>query len=56
MADVTRAESAGESMEAEDFFGPKAPPRGRRTLMRAVLLVVAAAAGIFLAWKYYGAY
>ncbi len=59
MADVTTTESQAASTRPADSFGPKAPRRGRRRLIRAIVLAVALvvlAAGSFYAWKYFSAY
>jgi membrane fusion protein, multidrug efflux system len=60
MAEVTTAESQVETTtRAADSPRSDAPHKGRRTLMRAILLVVvlvAVAAGSYYAWKYFGTY
>ncbi len=60
MADVTTTnESQAANTQPVDSFRPKAPRRGRKTLIRAiVLLIVLVVVGIgsFYAWKYFSAY
>jgi len=59
MADVTTTESPAASTRPTDSFRPKAPRRGRKTLVRAIVLLIAlaaVAAGSFYAWKYFSAY
>ena len=59
MADVTTAESPAASTRPADSFRPKPPRRGRKTLVRAIVLLIAlaaVAAGSFYAWKYFSAY
>jgi len=59
MPDVTTAESPAATTRQADSARPKAPPKGRRTLIRAILLVAALAvlaAGSLYAWKYFSAY
>ena len=51
MADVTTTESPAASTRPADSLRPKAPRRGRKTLVRAIVLLVAlaaVAAGSFL--------
>jgi len=57
--DVTRTESPAASTRPADSFRPQAPHRGRKTLVRAVVLLVAlaaVAAGSYYAWQYFSAY
>ena len=59
MADVTTTESQAASTRPPDSFRRKAPRRGRKRLVRAIVLliaVVAVAAGLFYGWKYFSAY
>ena len=59
MADTATIEEQAKSTRPADSPSPKAPRTGHRTLIRAILLVVAlvaAAAGSFYAWKYFSAY
>ena len=59
MPDVTTTESPAASTRPADSFRPKAPRRGRKRLVRAIVLLIAlaaVAAGSFYAWKYFSAY
>ncbi len=59
MADVTTTESQAASTRPADSFRPKAPGRGRKRLIRAIVLAIALvvlSAGSFYAWKYFSAY
>src|SRR6185312_7261404 len=59
MAGLTTAESPAASTRPADSFRPKVPRRGRKTLVRAIVLLVALVAvaiGSFYAWKYFSAY
>src|SRR5580700_554640 len=59
MADVTTVENPAASTRPADSFRPKAPRRGRKTLVRAIVLLIvlaAVAAGSFYAWKYFSAF
>ena len=60
MADVTTTtESPAASTRPADSPRSKAPRRGRRTLIRAIVFLIAlaaVAAGSFYAWKYFSAY
>lgn len=59
MADVTTTESQAASSRKVDCFRHKASRRGRRTLIRSIVLLVAliaVAAGSFYAWKYFSSY
>jgi membrane fusion protein (multidrug efflux system) len=59
MADVTTPESPAASTLPADSIHPKPPRRGRKNLVRAIVLLIglaAVAAGSFYAWKYFSAY
>jgi hypothetical protein len=59
MADVTPPESQAASTRPADSPPSNAVPRGRKTLVRAIVLLIAlaaVAAGSFYAWKYFSAY
>jgi membrane fusion protein, multidrug efflux system len=59
MADVTTTESQAAGTGPGDSARSNAPGRGRKTLLRAIVLaivLVAVAAGSFYAWKYFSAY
>ena len=59
MADVTTAESPAASTRPADSFRAQAPHLGDKTLVRAIVLLIALAAvvaGSFYAWKYFSAY
>src|SRR5580698_779887 len=59
MADATTIESPAVSTRPPESSHPKEPKGGRKTLVRAVVLLialVAVAAGSFYAWKYFSAY
>src|SRR5580658_4373295 len=59
MADVTTVENPAASTRPADSFRPNAPRRGRKTLVRAIVLLIAlaaAAAGSLYAWRYFSAY
>jgi membrane fusion protein, multidrug efflux system len=59
MADVTTAETPAGSTRPADSFRPKPPRSGRKTLVRAIVLLIALAAvavGSFYAWRYFSAY
>jgi membrane fusion protein (multidrug efflux system) len=58
MPDVITTESPTANARPADSH-PKAPPKGRKTLIRAIVLVIALAvvgAGAVYAWNYFGAY
>ena len=53
------AESPAASARPPDSFRPKAPRRGRKRFVRAIVLLIAlgaVAAGSYYAWKYFSAY
>ncbi len=59
MANVTTEESQAASTRPADSFRPKAPRRGIKRLVRAILLLVAlgaVAVGSFYAWEYFSTY
>jgi membrane fusion protein, multidrug efflux system len=59
VADVTTPESPAASTRPADTHRPNPPRSGRRTLVRAIVLLIAlaaVAAGSFYAWKYFSAY
>ena len=59
MADVTTVESPAASARPADSFHPKPPHRRRKTLVRAIVLLIGLAAlatGSSYAWKYFSAY
>ncbi len=59
MADVTTAERPPASTQPSDSLRPKAPRRGLKRLVRAIVFLVAlaaVAAGSVYAWKYFSAY
>lgn len=59
MADLTTTESPAASKRPADSFHPKPPRRGRKTLVRAIVLLIvlaAVAAGSFYAWQYFSSY
>jgi membrane fusion protein, multidrug efflux system len=59
MADVATTESPAASTPPADSSPSRAPRKGRKTLVRAIVLLVvlvAVAAGSFYAWKYFSAY
>ena len=59
MADVATTESQAPGTRPADSFRPKAPRRGRKRLVRGIVLLIAlaaVAAGAFYAWKYFSAY
>jgi membrane fusion protein, multidrug efflux system len=59
MPDVITTESPAASTRPADSFRPQAPRRGRKTLVRAMVLLIAlaaVAAGSFYAWRYFSAY
>jgi membrane fusion protein (multidrug efflux system) len=59
MADVTTIENPAASTRPGDSFPPKTPRSGRKTLVRAIVLLIALAAvvaGSLRAWKYFSAY
>ena len=60
MPDVTTAETEAASTRPADLFHPETPQhRGRKTLVRAIVLFIALAAmavGVFYAWRYFSAY
>jgi len=58
-ADVATTESPRANTRPADSFSAKPPRSGRKTLVRAILLLialVAVAAGSFYAWRYFSAY
>jgi membrane fusion protein, multidrug efflux system len=59
MPDVMTAESPGTSAPRTDSPGSEAPRKGHKTLIRAMVLLVALgalAAGSYYAWKYFSTY
>ena len=59
MANVTTTEAPTASAQRVDSFRPKAPRGWRKTLVRAVVLLIALAAvsaGLYYAWEYFSAY
>jgi membrane fusion protein, multidrug efflux system len=58
-ADVKTPESPAASRQPADSFSPKAPRRGPKRLVRAIVLLIALAAvavGSYYAWEYFSAY
>jgi membrane fusion protein (multidrug efflux system) len=59
MPDVMTTESPAASVRQEDASSPKEPAKGSKTLIRAIVSLIAlaaVAAGSFYAWKYFSAY
>jgi membrane fusion protein, multidrug efflux system len=59
VANVTTIDAQAETTRRPDPAPPKAPRRGKKTLVRAIVLpiaLIAVAAGSYYAWSYFGAY
>ena len=59
MPDVATTESPAASARLADSLHPKTPRSGPKTLVRAIVLLIAlaaVAAGSYYAWKYFSSY